>query len=139
MSSQHVEEDGHDRMFFHPYMEAFTMTIGELLCLLLYYAKKKEYQIKLEEGKVPHKFYIFAIPGFCDASLSIMQYMALNFISGSTYRILIGATIISTLFFSKLLLKIVVQRRQIIGCGMALIGLVLVGVSGFINRPDSGS
>ena len=115
------------------------MTIGELICLVLYYSKKNEYKIALEEGKSPHKFYVFAIPGLCDASLSIMQYMALNFISGSTYRILIGATIITTLLFSKILLKIVILKRQLMGCGFAFIGLIAVGISSFIDRPEGSS
>ncbi len=133
MGSQHVEEGGHNRSFFHPYMETLTMNIGELLCLLLFYIKRKTYQIPLEEGKKVHKFYIFLIPGLCDSCLSIMQYMALNFISGSTYRILVGASIVTTLLFSKILLKITIERRHIIGCGLGVIGLLIVGCSGLLE------
>jgi len=61
-----------------------------------------------------------------------MQYMALNFISGSTYRILVGASIVTTLFFSKILLKITIEKRHLVGCGLGVIGLLIVGASGFI-------
>lgn len=139
MSSQHVQEGGHERYFFHPYMETLTMNIGELLCLALYYLNLKSYSLPLEEGKTPHRFFIFLIPGLCDASLSIMQYMALNFISGSTYRILVGGSIVTTLLFSKLLLKIKIERRQVVGCGMGVLGLLLVGFSGLIESSQSQS
>ena len=62
-----------------------------------------------------------------------MQYMALNFISGSTYRILVGASIVTTLFFSKILLKITIERRHLVGCGLGVLGLLVVGASGFIE------
>jgi drug/metabolite transporter (DMT)-like permease len=66
-----------------------------------------------------------------------MQYMALNFISGSTYRILVGASIVTTLLFSKILLKIRIEKRQILGCGMGVLGLLLVGFSGLIESSQS--
>ena len=68
-----------------------------------------------------------------------MQYMALNFISGSTYRILVGASIVTTLLFSKLLLKIIIEKRHIVGCGLSIAGLLIVGASGFIESKSSES
>ena len=124
------------RYFYHPYMETLTMNIGELLCLLFFFLNLKKYKIPLEEGKTAHKFYIFLIPGLCDASLSVMQYMALNFISGSTYRILIGASIVTTLLFSRILLKIKIEKRHIVGCGLGVIGLVIVGCSGLLESSS---
>jgi drug/metabolite transporter (DMT)-like permease len=65
--------------------------------------------------------------------------MALNFISGSTFRILSGATIITTLIFCKILLKTMIVKTHIVGCGLAFIGLIIVGISGFIDKPSDSS
>jgi hypothetical protein len=49
-----------------------------------------------------------------------------------------GGSLITTLIFSKILLNIMIQKRHIWGCGFALIGLLIVGGSGFIE-PNSGT
>ena len=54
MGLQSVEEGGKIRMFFHPYMQTFTIFIGEFVCLLYYFKYKKEHEIVLEEGKSAH-------------------------------------------------------------------------------------
>lgn len=89
-------------------MQAMTMSLGELMCLIIYYSNLKKYKLPLEEGKTPHNFTCFLVPGFWDITLSVMQYMALNFISGSTYKLLSGGAIITTVIFSKILLGIVI-------------------------------
>jgi drug/metabolite transporter (DMT)-like permease len=91
----------------------------------------------LEEGKTPHRFHIFLIPAFSDACSSVLQYMGLNFISGSTYLMFKGASIVTTAIFSKLLFGMIIQKRHLVGCGAAILGLVIVGTSGFLS--DSGS
>lgn len=48
MGSQKVSEGGFDKAFYHPYMEAMTMSIGELLCLIIYYANIDKYRAPLE-------------------------------------------------------------------------------------------
>ena len=79
------------------------------------------------------------MPGFWDITLSVMQYMALNFISGSTYKLLQGGAIITTAIFSKLLLSMIIQRRHIAGCSLAVIGLTIIGLSSLINSSSSSS
>ncbi len=65
--------------------------------------------------------------------------MALNFISGSTYLMFKGASIVTTAIFSKILFGMVVEKRHYLGCGGAIIGLVVVGSSGFLQQSsDSG-
>jgi drug/metabolite transporter (DMT)-like permease len=57
--------------------------------------------------------------------------MGLAFISGSTYMMFKGASIVTTALFSKLLINMKLQRRHFVGCGMAVLGIVIVGSSGF--------
>lgn len=40
-----------------------------------------------------------------------------------------GASIITTLIFSKHLLDMVIQIRHIVGCGLSVLGLCLVGLA----------
>jgi drug/metabolite transporter (DMT)-like permease len=68
-----------------------------------------------------------------------MQYFALSFISGSTFKLLQGGSIITTVIFSKILLKMVIEKRHVIGCSLAVIGLVIIGLSSLINSNSNGN
>lgn len=74
-----------------------------------------------------------------DACSSVLQYMGLNFISGSTYLMFKGASIVTTAIFSKILFGMVIERRHWIGCGSAIVGLIVVGSSGFLDQSSSDS
>jgi drug/metabolite transporter (DMT)-like permease len=139
MGSQYVDEGNYHRKFFHPYMQSFTMFVGEACCLVLYFVGRKKHELPLEEGKQPHKFYCFFVPALSDAISSVLQYMALNFISGSTYLMFKGASIVTTAIFSMLLFGMVIEKRHLIGCGAAIAGLVVVGASGFLESADASS
>lgn len=139
MNVQYVDEGGIHRKFFHPYMQSFTMFVGESLCLILYFMNIKKNKLPLEVGKKPHKFYYFLIPAFADACSSVLQYMGLNFISGSTYLMFKGASIVTTALFSKILFDMVIQRRHLVGCGAAIVGLIIVGASGFVNKSSDST
>lgn len=120
-------------------MQSFTMFVGEALFIVLFLSNRKKYELPLEAGKTPHKFYYFLIPAMSDTCSSVLQYMGLNFISGSTYLMFKGASIVTTALFSKLLFGMVIQKRHIVGCGSAVAGLIVVGASGFINQSGSSS
>jgi drug/metabolite transporter (DMT)-like permease len=64
----------------------------------------------------------------------MLQCSALAMISGSTYMMLKGASIVTTLIFSYLLFRFDIKSRHIIGCGLAVIGLAVVGLADiFLN------
>ena len=115
-----------------------TMFVGEMLCLLVYLWMGDKAKLDLEPGKVPHKKWVFAVPAFSDALSSMLQYMGLSFISGSTYMMFKGASIVTTAIFSRILVKMVIQKRHITGCGLAILGLTIVGSSGFFSKNESG-
>jgi drug/metabolite transporter (DMT)-like permease len=73
--------------------------------------------------------FLLAIPALSDFITSTLQYVALNFISGSVYQMLRGGAIVTTFMFSILFLKIKVKRCQIVGAAMALFGVIVVGIS----------
>lgn len=73
----------------------------------------------------------------CDFISSGLQYVALNFIPASIYQMLKGGGIITTFIFSYCLLKPEVKRSQLSGCGLALIGITLVGLAALLFNPQS--
>lgn len=78
-----------------------------------------------------NKFWLL-VPAFCDFVGSTLQIISLNFVSGSVYQMARGGTIITTLIFSITFLKVAVRPNQIIGSGLALLGIVMVGSSSII-------
>ena len=60
--------------------------------------------------------------------------MGLSFIAGSTYVMFKGASIVTTAIFSRILVKMVIEKRHIAGCGFAILGLVVVGSAGFFSQ-----
>lgn len=72
---------------------------------------------------------LLAIPSLCDYLASTMQYIALNFISGSIYQIMKGGLIITTAIFYKIILKTKIETHQKLGCAVAFVGIVIAGFS----------
>jgi drug/metabolite transporter (DMT)-like permease len=73
--------------------------------------------------------FLLAIPAITDFAMTILNYVALNFLCGSVYQMLKGSSVASTLFFSIFLLKIKVEKHQVIGSVLSLLGIGVVGVS----------
>ena len=108
-------------------MQGLTFFIGESLCILLLYFtssfKNKDYSSN-----------IFIIPAASDLFSVMLQCSALAMISGSTYMMLKGASIVTILIFSYWLIQFDIKSRHIIGCGLAVIGLAVVGLADiFLN------
>jgi hypothetical protein len=47
MGSQYVDEGGVHRKFYHPYMQSFTMFVGESFCLVLYFMNRTKNTLAL--------------------------------------------------------------------------------------------
>ena len=80
---------------------------------------------------------LLAIPALSDLITSTLQYVALNFISGSVYNMMKGGTVVTTFLMSTIFLKSKVVRNQVVGSLMALIGVFLVGLSNMIFSDSS--
>jgi drug/metabolite transporter (DMT)-like permease len=83
--------------------------------------------------------FILAIPAISDLITSTLQYVALNFVTGSVYQMMRGGTIVSTFLFSIVFLKMKAQKNQIAGSALALVGVFIVGASSLIFTKSSGS
>ena len=84
-----------------------------------------------------NKFWL-AIPAISDCITSTLQYVALNFISGSVYQMMRGGSIVTTLIFSVIFLKSKVMKNQLAGAGLVLIGVMVVGLSNMVFKDQSG-
>lgn len=82
---------------------------------------------------------MLAIPALSDFITSTLQYVALNFISGSVYQMMRGGSIVTTFIFSIIFLKIKVMKNQVAGAALALFGVMVVGFSNMIFSDNSGS
>jgi drug/metabolite transporter (DMT)-like permease len=82
---------------------------------------------------------LLVIPALCDFITSTLHYIALNFVSGSIYQMMRGGTIVTTFVFSITILKIKVQPKMIIGSSLAVIGVVVVGVSNLMFSSASST
>lgn len=85
-----------------------------------------------------NKFWLF-VPALCDFITSTLQYIALNFISGSVYQMMRGGTIITTAIFARFFLKTAIQRHQILGCAFAFIGVFVVGLSNMLFKSSNST
>lgn len=81
-----------------------------------------------------------AVSALCDVFASTMQCIALNFISGSAYQMMRGGTIATTFLFTIIYLKQKAHKNQIVGSGLAVIGVLIVGAANLIySATSSGS
>lgn len=78
-----------------------------------------------------------AIPALSDFITSTLQYVALNFISGSVYQMMRGGSIVTTLIFSIIFLKAKVMKNQIMGAGLVLVGVMIVGLSNMVFKDEN--
>jgi drug/metabolite transporter (DMT)-like permease len=80
------------------------------------------------------------VSAICDVLASTMQCIALNFIAGSAYQMMRGGTIATTFLFTVLYLKQKARRNQLIGSGLAVIGVLIVGAANLaFSASSSGS
>lgn len=108
------------------------MFLAESVWLLIFLCDSSR-KLPLEQGKTPHKMSIFFLPALADACSTTLQYMALNFISGSSFLMFKGSSIVTIVIFSKILFDMKVELRHWVGCGCAILGLIIVGASGYLE------
>lgn len=68
----------------------------------------------------------------------MLQCTALALISGSTFMMLKGASIVTTLVFSHWLIDFEVRSRHAVGCALAVLGLAIVGLADIYLADTKG-
>ena len=141
-----VGRDGGDaRQFNHPFLQAWFMFVGELLCLLLFKFKvfSASRRGRDEKNEVdcaePFSPLIFVIPACCDMTATSLMYLGLTLTDASVFQMLRGSVIIFTGIFSIIWLKRKLYMFHWIGMVCVLIGCVIVGWGSVLDKPTNES
>nr|CAG4651781.1 EOG090X051P [Triops cancriformis] len=118
-------------MFNHPFVEACFMFIGEILCLIAYYAFKSEVAAEDKWNR-----FILYPAAFSDMTSTCLMYVGLVLTYPSSYQILRGASVIFTAILSRWLLKRKIPYVAWFGICVISAGLVVVGISDFVYASD---
>ncbi|CAD8133905.1 unnamed protein product [Paramecium octaurelia] len=138
-NSQIVFVDKEDTygVFNHPFMQTFSMFVAEFLCLLaFFYVKttksyKSQYEEACDNGIQRIKILLILIPTCCDSIGALCIYISLNFLPPSVNSILTCGIIATSAILSRLMLKRRYTTKEIQGCALVLVGVAIVGISGF--------
>jgi len=77
------------------------------------------------------------IGGLIDLIAAILNSIALNYVTGSVYQMMRGGTIAATFFFSVVSLKMKAKKHQYVGSGLAIFGLLVIGISNYIYKSSN--
>ncbi|CAL8143585.1 unnamed protein product [Orchesella dallaii] len=136
--------DGESRKFNHPYLQACSMFVGEIMCLiafnLVYFYRKRragelEEVIPLTESQgTPFNRLIFLPPAMMDLLATSTMYVGLNLTFASSFQMLRGAVIVFTGLLSVAFLQRSLTFVKWFGISFILLGLAIVGLSDFSSH-----
>ncbi|KDR11870.1 hypothetical protein L798_14137, partial [Zootermopsis nevadensis] len=128
------------RKFNHPFVQACSMFIGEILCLLVfkllyfYYWRKhdgSQDEMKLLKGNRSFNPLVLLPPAMCDMVATSVMYIGLTLTYASSFQMLRGAVIVFVGIFSVVFLNRRLTKQEWGGIFLVIGGLALVGVSDF--------
>jgi len=98
----------------------------------------KEIKEEAEEGGLKFGVSMFwpGLCSLCDSVGSSLQIVSILLMPASINQMLSGGTIITTCFLSKFMNNFDICRHHYLGCGLALLGFVCVGVSSLLNGDN---
>merc|ERR1711892_343083 len=136
-----VDSENYNSWFNHPFPQAASMFLGEMCCMLVYFAYsaiRKEKTEDVAEGAIkfqnPRHGYLFIIPAMCDMVATSMMYVGLTYTSASSFQIFRGSLIIFTGLLTVLWLRKRLEWFKWVGMFVILGGLAMVGV-GDLTAP----
>ena len=139
------------RHFFHPFVQTFTMFIGEFACLLVFLSLSRwsaSFKKGLESSKAAARkkgvtkdvpLFVPMIPTLCDITGTTFSYAALTFMTASVASMMTGAIPVFTAILSVTFLKRKLNKQHIVGVFLVTVGVTLVGLSHFLNATSEGS
>ena len=145
------EQSSQGHYFHHAYFQAASMFIGEAMCLAVYRAYsaldpsiKSSFNVSIivtKSDKLISRFgkFVYTVPTFFDLVASSLSYLGLIFIAPSVYQMMKGFIIVVVAVFSVVFLKSKLYRHQILGCGLATIGVIIVGTVSILFQAASAS
>lgn len=130
---QNIQVVDHDKgsKFFHPFMQAVCMFLGEILVGLVYliqWRKAKKIIPIFGSDKRPAPEWIVIGPAVMDLLATLLSYIALNMVDSSVWQISRGGNIIFTAILSRFFLKQTFGCASVVGCLLAFLGITSVQV-----------
>ncbi|GFU00282.1 solute carrier family 35 member F6 [Nephila pilipes] len=133
--------------FNHPFLQACSMFLGELFCLILFKilvcsgrqfnrVDDKDNNQVLNSGSFNPL--IFLPPALCDLTAASTMNIGLNLTYASSFQMLRGAVIVFTGLLSVAFLNKHMKRYEWLGIFTVIVGLICVGLSDVIH-PDASS
>lgn len=138
----------------HSFFITFIMFCGEAICLLVYYLKRNrknnpirnhnnenENLVEIsEKQKLPPQKpdlspYMLMLPAFCDFLSSTVNTIGLTMMTGSSFQMMRGASILFVALFSKIFLKSKLYIHNYIALILVISGLMLVGAANLVFEP----
>lgn len=134
--------------FNKPWIQTGVMFLAEMLCLPFYYfgkccsSKDEVTTEKNESRKTYLKNYfklkgIFLILATLDLVGSVLASIGLMWITSSVYQLFRGSIVIFTGIWTVLFLKRKLKWESWAGIGFVVLGLIFVGISGFLNSNNN--
>jgi drug/metabolite transporter (DMT)-like permease len=139
----------------HSFFITFVMFCGEAICLLVYYLKKNRNNnpirnqngeqdnlvvISEKQNLPPQKPelspYMLMLPAFCDFLSSTVNTIGLTMMTGSSFQMMRGASILFVALFSKMFLKSKLFVHNYIALTLIIFGLGLVGAANLVLEPS---
>ena len=138
--------DGQVRGFRHPFLQACGMFLGEMMCMLAFFAIRWSRKRKLENPedaendpmtrKRNFSPLVFWPPALCDMTATSIQYIGLTLTYASSFQMLRGAVIIFTGLLSRFALGRRLGAFRWFGILFVIGGLATVGICDMIYKGD---
>nr|XP_053646127.1 solute carrier family 35 member F6-like isoform X1 [Cherax quadricarinatus] len=145
---QSVNREGNKVAFNHPFFQADTMFMGEMLCMVTFYLqlalfrRSHGHTIEMAPYTDPPPSFprlVFYLPAVCDMTATSLMYVGLTLTYASSFQMLRGAVIVFTGFLSVAFLGRHLRYFHWLGIVTVLAGLVVVGLSDFLSSSEDTS
>lgn len=140
---------GEVKKFNHPFLQATTMFVGEMCCLLVFtisrciskrrQARSNELAAVVDSPVSKFNAFIFLPPAILDMLATSTMYVGLNLTYASSFQMLRGAVIIFTGLLSTAFLGRLLKGREWLGMATVIAGLAVVGAADFIYGGDGAN
>lgn len=140
--------------YTHSFFITFIMFSGESLCLLAFYLKRgKKNKEKLNQNNEEHialisekqilpldkpdlSPFLLILPTFCDFLSCTMNTIGLTMMTGSSFQMMRGASILFVALFSKVFLRNKLYFHNYLALFIVISGLLLIGGANITIQPE---
>jgi len=132
------DSSGEMAWFVHPFLQAASMFVGEMMMMVVYFiysaiTSRKTEEAPVAEGTVkfrnPRHGYLFLIPAMCDMIATSTMYFGLTWTTASSFQIYRGSLIIFTGLLTVMWLRKRLEWFKWVGMFAILGGLAITGVA----------